>query len=76
MLDWQGGSERRTLRQVEELKVHVGVALSNGLTVREIEEVLYQSIPYVGFPAANSAKVAMIEALQSLQSQSTGGAAT
>ena len=55
------------LRQVEELKIHVGVALSNGLTVREIEEVLYQSIPYVGFPAVNSAKVAMIEALQSLQ---------
>lgn len=57
------------LRQVEELKIHVGVALSNGLTVREIEEVLYQSIPYVGFPAANSAKVAMIEALQGLQTQ-------
>jgi 4-carboxymuconolactone decarboxylase len=54
------------LRQVEELKIHVGVALANGLTVREIEEVLYQSIPYVGFPAANSAKVAMIEALQAV----------
>jgi 4-carboxymuconolactone decarboxylase len=63
------------LRQVEELKIHVGIALSNGLTVREIEEVLYQSIPYVGFPAVNSAKVAMIEALQSLQTQSRDAAA-
>src|SRR5690349_2743649 len=46
-------------RQTEELKIHVGVALSNGLTVQEIEEVLYQSIPYAGFPAVNSAKIAM-----------------
>jgi 4-carboxymuconolactone decarboxylase len=59
------------LRQVEELKVHVGVALANGLTVREIEEVLYQSIPYVGFPAANTAKIAMREALQGLQAQTS-----
>ncbi len=57
------------LRQVEELKIHVGVALSNGLTIQEIEEVLYQSIPYAGFPAANTAKIAMKEALQNLQAQ-------
>lgn len=53
-------------RQVEELKIHVRIALSNGLTVREIEEVLYQAIPYAGFPAVNSAKIAMIEALKEL----------
>ena len=52
------------LRQTEELKYHVRIALSNGLTVKEIEEVLYQSIPYAGFPAANSAKTAMVEALR------------
>jgi alkylhydroperoxidase/carboxymuconolactone decarboxylase family protein YurZ len=54
------------LRQTEELKYHVRVALSNGLSVKEIEEVLYQSIPYAGFPAANSAKIAMTEALRDL----------
>jgi hypothetical protein len=32
--------------------------------VREIEEVLYMAVPYVGFPAANIAKHAMIEALR------------
>lgn len=52
------------LRQTEELKYHVRIALSNGLTPKEIEEVLYQSIPYAGFPAANSAKTAMIEVLR------------
>jgi 4-carboxymuconolactone decarboxylase len=54
------------LRQTEELKYHVRVALSNGLSVKEIEEVLYQSIPYAGFPAANSAKIAMTAALRDL----------
>jgi len=54
------------LRQTEELKYHVQVALANGLGIRELEEVLYQSIPYAGFPAANSAKRAMIEALSEL----------
>lgn len=58
------------LRQTEELKIHVHVALKNGLTVREIEEVLYLSVPYAGFPAANSAKVAMIEALREVESMS------
>jgi len=54
------------LRQTEELKIHVQVALSNGLSVREIEEVLYQALPYAGFPAVNSAKIAMKEALVEL----------
>jgi alkylhydroperoxidase/carboxymuconolactone decarboxylase family protein YurZ len=54
------------LRQTEELKYHVQIALKNGLTVKELEEVLYQALPYAGFPAANSAKVAMTEALREL----------
>lgn len=54
------------LRQTEELKYHVRIALSNGLTMKEIEEVLYQSIPYAGFPAANTAKTAMTEALRDI----------
>src|ERR1700751_1280644 len=59
------------LRQTDEIKYHVRVALSNGLTVREIEEILYLSIPYAGFPAANSAKKAMIEALQEIEREKT-----
>jgi alkylhydroperoxidase/carboxymuconolactone decarboxylase family protein YurZ len=54
------------LRQVDEIKYHVQIALANGLTVRELEEVLYQSLPYAGFPATNTAKNAMIEALRDL----------
>ena len=57
------------LRQTEEIKYHVRVALANGLTVREIEEVLYLSVPYAGFPAANSAKQAIIQALRELESE-------
>lgn len=55
------------LRQTEELKIHFGIALKNGLTVKELEEVLYLSVPYAGFPAANSAKIAMIEALREFE---------
>ena len=58
------------LRQTEELKIHTRIALQNGLTVREIEEVLYLSVPYAGFPAANSAKQAMIEALREIEAES------
>jgi alkylhydroperoxidase/carboxymuconolactone decarboxylase family protein YurZ len=60
------------LRQTDEIKYHVRVALSNGLTVREIEEILYLSVPYAGFPAANSAKKAMIEALQEIEREQMG----
>jgi 4-carboxymuconolactone decarboxylase len=59
-------------RQTEEIKYHVRVALTNGLTVKEIEEVLYMSIPYAGFPAANSAKHAMIEALNETKAAPDG----
>ncbi|HEX7857147.1 MAG TPA: carboxymuconolactone decarboxylase family protein [Sphingobium sp.] len=54
------------LRQTDEIKYHVRIALANGLTVAELEEVLYQALPYAGFPAANTAKVAMTEALREL----------
>jgi 4-carboxymuconolactone decarboxylase len=57
------------LRQTDEIKHHVRIALSNGMTVRELEEVLYLSIPYAGFPAANSAKRAMIEALREIEGE-------
>lgn len=39
----------------EELAMHVGAALRNGLTVDEIGEVILQSAIYSGVPAANAA---------------------
>ncbi len=53
-------------RQTAELKNHVRIAVRNGLTPRELEEVLIQSIPYVGFPAVASATTAMLETLREL----------
>ena len=53
-------------RQAAELKNHVRIAVANGLTARELEEVLIQSIPYVGFPAVASATTAMIETLREM----------
>ena len=53
-------------RQALELKNHVRIAVANGLTPRELEEVLIQSIPYVGFPAVASATTAMIETLREM----------
>ena len=55
------------LRQTDELKYHVRIALANGLTIAELEEVLYLSVPYAGFPAANSAKQAMKAALREIE---------
>jgi 4-carboxymuconolactone decarboxylase len=55
------------LRQTEELKYHVRIALANGLTIGELQEVLYLSVPYAGFPAANSAKQAMKAALREIE---------
>ncbi len=44
------------LRAHDELMVHVPIALANGVTLKELEEVLYHSTAYAGFPAANSAR--------------------
>lgn len=51
-------------RQTLELKNHVRIGIRNGLTVRELEEALIQTIPYVGFPAAASATTAVVEVLR------------
>lgn len=55
------------LRQSEELKIHTHIALQNGLTRKELEEALYLSVPYAGFPAANTAKIAMLEAFKEIE---------
>jgi 4-carboxymuconolactone decarboxylase len=51
-------------RQTLELKNHVRIGIRNGLTTREIEEALIQTIPYVGFPAVASATTAIVEVLR------------
>ncbi len=38
-----------------QLKVHIGAALNVGLTEREIEETIIQTVPYAGFPTAINA---------------------
>lgn len=38
-----------------QLKVHIGGALNVGLTEKEIEETILQTVPYAGFPTAINA---------------------
>ncbi|MFD9323906.1 carboxymuconolactone decarboxylase family protein [Streptomyces sp. NPDC060053] len=47
-----------------ELKTHVRIALTNGLTLEEIAEVIYHSSGYTGFPRAVAARTAAREALE------------
>ena len=53
-------------RQVSELKNHIRIAVKNGLTRREIEEAVLQSVPYTGFPATATASEAMITVFREL----------
>ncbi|MGX9884963.1 carboxymuconolactone decarboxylase family protein [Streptomyces sp. NPDC002276] len=46
-----------------ELKTHVRVALTNGVTRDELAEVIYHSAGYTGFPKAVGARTAAREAL-------------
>jgi 4-carboxymuconolactone decarboxylase len=57
------------LRQHDEIGYHTRMGLANGLTPREIEEIMYTAIPYCGFPAANGAKAAMMPVLAEGQEQ-------
>ena len=58
------------LRQTDELKNHLSLGLSNGLTVREIEEALLQAAAYAGFPAARVASNALSDVLDGRASAS------
>ena len=53
-----------TLRADEELRVHIPAAIRNGVTVIEIEELIYHSTAYAGFPAASSARTTALTALR------------
>ncbi|SEE73858.1 4-carboxymuconolactone decarboxylase [Streptomyces sp. 3213] len=46
-----------------ELKTHVRVALTNGVTRDELAEAIYHSAGYTGFPKAMAARTAAREAL-------------
>jgi len=52
------------LHAYDEIKVHVPIALKNGCTLKELEEVIYHSTAYAGFPAANVARRAALETLR------------
>ena len=56
-------------RSFEEIKYHTIMGVTNGLTRAEIEEVFFSSIPYCGFPAANTAKAAMLEGFKILEAE-------
>ena len=47
-----------------ELQNHVRGALNNGVTEKELEEVLLHAIPYAGFPAVSIALKAAREVLE------------
>jgi 4-carboxymuconolactone decarboxylase len=46
-----------------ELRTHVRIAMTNGLSKDEIAEVIYHAAGYAGFPAATAARGAAREAL-------------
>ena len=48
----------------DELMVHFPIALKNGCTLGELEEVIYHSTAYAGFPAANVARRAALATLR------------
>jgi len=43
------------LNRPDELRMHLRAAVNNGVTAKEIQEVLLQTAIYCGVPAANSA---------------------
>lgn len=53
-------------RQTQELRNHIRIGIRNGLTVAELEQVLCQCLPYLGFPAVASATTVVIEVLREL----------
>ena len=56
-------------RSHDEIKYHTKMGIANGLTRQELEEIFYTTFPYVGFPAANVAKSAMLAAFAELDAK-------
>lgn len=57
------------LRQVDEIKMHVRLGVANGMTRQEFEEVFYSALVYTGFPIANTAKAAILEAFAEMEAE-------
>ena len=57
------------LRQVEELKMHTRMGIANGLTRQDFEEIFYSALVYGGFPIANTAKAAFLEAFAEMEAE-------
>jgi 4-carboxymuconolactone decarboxylase len=53
------------LRAGDELRIHFQIALRNGLSVEEIEEVVFHMTGYAGYPAAATARNLASEVLGS-----------
>lgn len=43
-------------RAIDALRVHLQLAVNNGVTKAEIAEIIYHATAYCGFPSANSAR--------------------
>ena len=54
------------LRQTAELRNHVKIGIANGLTAAELEGLLIQLTPYVGFPCIATAQTPLIEAMRDM----------
>ena len=52
------------LRAEHEMQAHFKIARQNGLTDDELAEVVYHSIGYAGFPAANTARTIAAKVLE------------
>jgi 4-carboxymuconolactone decarboxylase len=52
------------LHAYDELLVHFPIALKNGCTLEELNEVIYHATAYAGFPAANNARRAAVRSLR------------
>lgn len=60
------------LRQPDEIKYHTKMGIKNGLTRTEFEEIFYTAFPYTGFPAAQTAKTAILEAFAEMEASEEG----
>lgn len=47
----------------DELEIHIPAAVRNGLSIAELEEIIYHASGYVGFPAAASVRTIAIDCL-------------
>lgn len=65
MLAAMGGRE-------PQLRVHLGGALNVGVTPRELEETVLQTVPYAGFPTAINAMNALKQVLAEREAAGAG----